>query len=135
LLNALDAVDASGREDAAERLVCVRTCAREGRDGELAVIDTGPGVPSHVLPLIFAPFYSTKIDGLGMGLSVARSIVAAHGGEIRVEKNPVANGAAFIVTFPLRLQSRSPASASESPASVVPDLTTSRARVAASASS
>ena len=102
LLNALDAVDARDETIEGARLVCVRTCAREPGSVELAVIDTGPGVPSHVLPLIFQPFYSTKIDGLGMGLSVARSIVAAHGGTMRVEKNPSASGAAFVVSFPLR---------------------------------
>jgi signal transduction histidine kinase len=56
------------------------------------VEDTGPGVPPEVAPRIFEPFFSTKDHGLGMGLSIARTLVKAHDGQIDVENR---NGAVF----------------------------------------
>jgi len=49
---------------------------------------------------VFAPFYTTKAEGLGMGLAISRSIVVAHGGKLSAQANPV-RGSTFIVTVPL----------------------------------
>ena len=57
--------------------------ARIGRDGAcVSVRDTGTGLRPESLPRLFEPFYTTKPDGMGMGLSVCRSIVEAHGGQM-----------------------------------------------------
>ena len=53
----------------------------------IQVRDTGPGVKEPELERIFDPFVSTKTGGLGMGLSISRSIVAAHGGRIWATRN------------------------------------------------
>lgn len=73
--------------------------ARVERDGVLmTVADTGPGVPDGID--VFEPFATTKPDGTGLGLSVARQIVAGHGGELRYESHP-GHGTTFMVWLPV----------------------------------
>ncbi|MBI2492097.1 MAG: hypothetical protein HYV94_08385, partial [Candidatus Rokubacteria bacterium] len=67
--------------------------------GVLAVGDTGPGIPPDALPRIFDPYFTTKTGGLGLGLTIARRIVEAHGGGIAVESQP-GRGSRFLVTLP-----------------------------------
>src|SRR4029453_16052189 len=55
---------------------------------ELLVSDTGPVLSEDSLERMFEPFFTTKPEGLGMGLSISRTIVRAHGGEIRATRNP-----------------------------------------------
>jgi two-component system sensor histidine kinase KdpD len=69
----------------------------------IAVIDAGPGVPADYRELIFEPFVrapNAQGSGLGLGLSLARTIVQAHGGELRAEPGPRDQGAAFIIDLP-----------------------------------
>jgi two-component system sensor kinase FixL len=66
---------------------------------KLAVIDSGSGVPEETIPRVFEPFFTTKSTGMGMGLSISRTIIEAHGGRIWVENN-VAGGATFAFTLP-----------------------------------
>jgi two-component system sensor kinase FixL len=67
---------------------------------QAAVCDRGTGMSSDKLDQIFLPFYTTKGDGLGMGLSICRSIVQAHGGNLWAENNPD-RGATFFFTVPI----------------------------------
>jgi signal transduction histidine kinase len=55
---------------------------------EISVSDRGPGIASEILEHVFEPFHSTKRDGMGLGLSICRSIVEAHGGKLRCGENP-----------------------------------------------
>ena len=66
----------------------------------VAVSDSGPGLPPANLARIFEPFYTTKSSGLGMGLSICRSIVEAHGGRLWATPNQP-NGAVFRVMLPV----------------------------------
>jgi signal transduction histidine kinase len=66
---------------------------------ELAVSDTGPGVPIELRERIFEPFFTTRSRGVGLGLAVARQIVEAHGGTITVEDG-AHGGARFAVRVP-----------------------------------
>lgn len=96
VLNALDAV--SARPDGDRRIV---VCVRDSDDQSvtIAVADTGHGIAPDVRPKLFQPFYTTKREGLGMGLSITRTIVEAHGGSIWAESNE-AGGATFCLTWP-----------------------------------
>jgi signal transduction histidine kinase len=65
----------------------------------MAVMDSGPGIEPDTLPRVFQPFYTTKPGGMGMGLSIARTIINAHSGRIWAE-NIATGGAAFRVALP-----------------------------------
>ena len=68
---------------------------------ELAVEDSGPGVPADLRERVFEPFFTTRSRGVGLGLAVARQIVEAHGGKIDVGKSDL-GGALFTVRLPTR---------------------------------
>ncbi len=75
--------------------------AAPGGDGaiEVAVVDTGPGIAPEIAERLFQPFVTTKPQGMGVGLSICRSIVEAHGGELRAEPNP-GGGTIFRFSLP-----------------------------------
>lgn len=95
LINAEHAV--RGRDD---RRIAIRLAPAPGVV-RLVVEDSGPGVPAHRRSTVFDPFFTTKPagEGTGLGLSVSRGIVDAHGGRIRVEPGAL-GGARFVVEFP-----------------------------------
>jgi signal transduction histidine kinase/PAS domain-containing protein len=97
ILNLLtNAITAAARGDAATRKVTVWTSAVPGPYVELGVHDSGKGIAEADLGRIFEPFFTTKPDGLGMGLTISRTIVEAHGGRLLVESDP-SGGATFRV--------------------------------------
>ena len=69
---------------------------------EIVVSDNGNGLPSGGVDEIFAPFFTTKHEGIGLGLVIAQSIVEAHSGRICAE-NRAGGGATFRVSFPVHL--------------------------------
>jgi len=94
LLNAVQAIEGSG-------LVRVAVFAKNGGDAVITVSDTGRGIPAEHLPNIFRPFYTTKGNGTGLGLSLARRIVEEHHGRIEVASSS-GKGTTFSVMLPLR---------------------------------
>jgi two-component system sensor kinase FixL len=102
LMNGLDAMRDSG---VGERTLVLRTfSAGPGKVGGpatvvVAVEDSGVGIEEADLEHVFHAFYTTKPDGLGMGLAIARSIVQAHGGQLEARNNPE-GGATFSFTLP-----------------------------------
>ncbi|MFH0997339.1 MAG: ATP-binding protein [Pseudomonadota bacterium] len=95
LLNAMDAMNDSASDG---RQITVRIQVA-GTQVEVAVSDTGHGIPADKLAHVFEPFFSTKLNGLGMGLAISRSIIRAIGGNIRA-KNNEAGGATFTFILP-----------------------------------
>jgi two-component system sensor kinase FixL len=88
---------------AGEKRLSVRTAVNADGCAEIAVSDTGHGVQPDRLARLFAPFFSTKKEGMGLGLSISRSLVERHGGRIWAENNP-GGGATFRFTLPVERQ-------------------------------
>jgi signal transduction histidine kinase len=116
VVNARSAI-LSGKNSAPKRLTLRGRIIKKGRIAELAITDTGPGIPTDVLPRIFDPFFSTKkseIDvnantgaddalpkgGTGLGLTICHELITAAGGTIRAE-SPPNQGATFTIELPL----------------------------------
>ena len=98
IVNAMDAMKANG-SGTVEPIVAVRTW-REGPHGiAVSVRDHGHGIPEDRLPQIFESFFTTKVDGMGLGLAMARSIIEAHRGSIAA-RNLAGGGALFTFTLP-----------------------------------
>ena len=95
LTNARDAMRDGGE-------IRIETGTVAGRPGwlRLVVADNGPGIPPAPLPRIFDPFYTTKAQGTGLGLSVSYGIVREHQGTIDVQSQP-GKGTTFTLTFPV----------------------------------
>jgi two-component system sensor kinase FixL len=68
---------------------------------ETVVTDSGPGVPADKLDAVFAPLFTTKPGGLGMGLALSRTIIDAHGGRLWAKNGDAGVGATFCFTLPL----------------------------------
>jgi len=100
LFNAMDSMSGTPEQDRAIRVV---TSSVEPHTIEVRVSDRGHGIPTEDLDRIFDSFFTTKRNGMGLGLSIARSLVEAHGGRIWAENNTDA-GATF--RFTLRVDSR-----------------------------
>ncbi len=84
-----NAIDAFGGEPSVTKRMVIIAAARRGAEAiEVSVADNGDGLPDGDPRAVFAPFFTTKENGLGMGLSISESIVVAHGGRLDAERNP-----------------------------------------------
>jgi two-component system sensor kinase FixL len=82
------------------REIMVTTRWPGGEHVEVCIADTGPGLPDKVLSQLFQPFITTKPKGMGLGLSISRSIIDAHGGRLWAEPNH-RGGVTFRFTLPI----------------------------------
>jgi len=103
ILNALDAMQTL---PATKRRVTITTRTVNETKIEVSVRDSGTGLPADKLEKIFEHFYSTKREGMGMGLTIARSIIAAHGGMLEAE-NAEGGGARFFFRIPVAQEKNS----------------------------
>jgi two-component system sensor histidine kinase DctS len=92
--NAVEAMGASERRE-----LTVTTSGGGDGQARVSVADTGPGVPPALRDKLFAPFFTTKAEGMGMGLNICRSIVEFHRGRLWIEPNP-GGGSIFSFTLP-----------------------------------
>jgi PAS domain S-box-containing protein len=100
LLNLIvNSMDAMADTPEADRQISVHTMRNGDNTIEVAVEDAGHGIPANTLSRVFESFFTTKKDGMGLGLSIARSIIEAHRGRIWVENNS-RSGATFRFTLP-----------------------------------
>jgi two-component system sensor kinase FixL len=93
--NSIDAMTGWPKRD-----LILMTRLKEKNLVEVAVIDSGPGVPENLRSTLFTPFVSTKAQGTGLGLAICRSIIEAHGGNLWHEETP-SGGATFKFTLPI----------------------------------
>jgi signal transduction histidine kinase len=96
MLNGMEAMREAREER--QRLV-IRSSRANEKEAEVSISDSGVGIPSEILPRIFDSFVSSKASGMGLGLSISRTIIEAHGGRIQAE-NLSAGGATFHFTVP-----------------------------------
>jgi signal transduction histidine kinase len=92
MINSIQAIEGKGR--------ILVDLGLEGTSATIAVCDSGRGIPPEHLPNIFRPFYTTKGNGTGLGLSLARRIVEEHGGRIDVVSS-LGEGTRFVVILPI----------------------------------
>ncbi len=78
----LNALQAMGGDRKGARQVLITTSQTESNDPCIGIQDTGPGLSSETLSRLFEPFYTTKPNGMGLGLAICRSIIEAHGGRL-----------------------------------------------------
>jgi hypothetical protein len=115
--NAAEAIDLAGLPSSRRHLelrVVPRYTPEDGGGIEFSVTDAGPGLPEEVLNRLYEAFYSTKSDGMGIGLSLCRSIVESHHGRMRAQNLYNGNqvvGCRFSFTLPVELPSSSEAQA------------------------
>jgi PAS domain S-box-containing protein len=95
----LNAIEAMGSVEERGRMLSIRTAQRGAAGILVAVHDSGPGIAPEHLQRVFEPFYTTKNSGLGMGLSICRSIIDAHGGRLWADADQP-RGTVFQFTLP-----------------------------------
>lgn len=98
IVNAVEALKEVGR---GVREIQISTTATEANEVLVSVRDTGPGLPPTTLKNLFKAFHTTKPDGLGLGLSICRTIVEAHGGRLWAKADAL-RGAVFQFALPVR---------------------------------
>jgi signal transduction histidine kinase len=96
VVNGIDAMKDTPSEN---RIISIRT-SRVENSAQLSVSDRGAGIPEDKLKEVFVPFFTSKAEGMGMGLSIARTIIEAHNGQIWA-KNRDHGGASFRIRLPL----------------------------------
>ena len=98
MMNGIEAM--TGLDSEPKRLV-IRSVLPNPGELLISIIDTGPGIDAENAGRLFAPFFTTKPHGIGMGLRVSRSIIEAHGGRLWADKNEP-RGATFHIILPLK---------------------------------
>ena len=106
LLNLMrNGLEAMEDVDQPELTVKTGLAADSSNDIEVQVIDQGRGCDPDMLSWLFEPFFTTKPDGLGLGISISRSIIALHSGSLSLRSNED-RGLTFYFTLPIRAEER-----------------------------
>jgi PAS domain S-box-containing protein len=98
----MNSIDAMKNLDGT-REISIKSQRTENEHIQLSVSDTGVGLPVQQADLIFKAFFTTKVQGIGMGLSISRSIIESHGGRLWAGDNPP-RGASFYITLPTKFE-------------------------------
>src|SRR5262249_40734192 len=99
----MNGIEAMSRVDDRARQLRIRSARHEPNQILVSVGDSGVGVDAQVIDRIFEPFYTTKPQGIGMGLAISRSIIEAHGGRLWPEAN-TPHGTIFQCTLPAEIE-------------------------------
>jgi len=93
----MNAIQSIGNENGT---IVTRISEKDPDNISIQIEDSGPGIPSDVLPQIFEPLFTTKHEGTGLGLTSCMIIIKQHGGTIRVNNNPTT----FTITMPKKFE-------------------------------
>jgi C4-dicarboxylate-specific signal transduction histidine kinase len=97
----MNGIEAMADLDSEPKTLLIRSRLPNQREVLVSIADTGPGIDAEHAGRLFAPFFTTKPLGIGMGLPISRSIIEAHGGRLWADKNEP-RGAVFHFTLPLK---------------------------------
>jgi len=114
--NGIQAMEEAGTPSA-QRELLLRIRQHNPRWVTFSVIDHGPGVPPEVARQLFTPFFTTRAEGMGLGLSVCRTVVEQHGGTLDYEVLPGAHGQS-LTEFRFTLQVEGAARSHDTPAAI-----------------
>ena len=95
-----NAIEAMSCDEIVERRSIIRSMLNDNGEVQIEICDTGPGIDDEQIAKIFEPFHTTKPSGMGMGLSICRSIIEDNDGKLRVDSQP-GQGACFRLTIPV----------------------------------
>ena len=95
-----NAIDAVSEQPASARMIEI-SAQRSGEYLMVNVADSGPGVAADLLPKLFEPFVTSKVEGMGLGLAISRSLIDAQGGDLFYEEDNGCSGTRFIIRLPL----------------------------------
>jgi C4-dicarboxylate-specific signal transduction histidine kinase len=98
-----NAIEAMQNTEAGKRQLVIQTTPAESDSIEVEIGDTGPGLPAEVESQLFHPFFTTKPNGMGLGLSISKSIIEGHGGRLWATPN-LPRGVTFHFTLPVVTQ-------------------------------
>jgi C4-dicarboxylate-specific signal transduction histidine kinase len=98
---AVNAIQAMASAPATRRTLGIRTTQPDASSVGCVIEDGGPGIDAEHLDRLFESFFTTKESGMGMGLTICRSIVEAHGGRIQIDNESAYGGARVFVTLPV----------------------------------
>src|SRR6185295_11922522 len=102
LLNLMmNGIEAMAGPDIEPKRLLIRSVAQNKDELIVSIADTGPGIDDELSGRLFAPFFTTKPQGIGMGLRISRSIIEAHGGRLWAGKNEP-RGAVFHFVLPVK---------------------------------
>jgi signal transduction histidine kinase len=104
VINAVQAMVQSGKQ---HRSIFIRTVLSDPETVCCVIEDSGPGIDRTHLPHLFDSFFTTKDTGMGMGLSICRSIVESHGGQLSAFRN-TGPGATFQFSLPMQQEDNTP---------------------------
>ncbi len=96
----INGFESMAKQESTTRKMIIKTCLHKSRAIQVDVQDSGPGIEDNIQKRIFEPFFSTKDTGMGMGLSINKTIIASHGGDIWARNIP-GKGITFSFTLPV----------------------------------
>jgi signal transduction histidine kinase len=99
MMNGMEAMAAA---DCQPKQLVIQSALKQPDEVLVSVSDTGPGIPAEHMKKMFNAFFTTKADGMGMGLSISRSLIEAHGGRLWVAPNEP-RGAVFHFALPVHI--------------------------------
>lgn len=96
----LNSIEAMQAQKSSDKRILIKTSAGEANNAEIFIEDNGPGMSRDVMDKMAEPFYSTKVDGMGLGVTISKSIAESHGGKLTISSEP-RKGTTCLIQLPI----------------------------------